>query len=145
MACTELDFNDVYRPHQKSVYSVESRWMLFARLLTTTDFDEYKRIYRALTTFKRDDKSAKKQAKKLKYIDTDSLKTSFYVIGDPDLDRRKLPNGHANKKVRCLELNLVYNSMREAASFWNFKATSMSDCLKRGYKIGGFHWEVVKE
>lgn len=48
-----FDFYDTYKPHSRSLNSIEARWLMFGRLLVTQDIEEYKALYRELTTFRR--------------------------------------------------------------------------------------------
>ena len=50
------------------------------------------------------------------------------------------------KRVICIELNKVFNSINEAAQYMGFKdASSISKSLKSGKTSGGYHWECVEE
>ena len=48
------------------------------------------------------------------------------------------------KKIRCIELDIVFDSIRQAAKFIKQSPTSILNCLKgRTYIAGGYHWEYV--
>lgn len=52
----------------------------------------------------------------------------------------------ANKKVRCIETGIIYNSITEASKFINRHIGSLSRCLNGKHKkCGGYHWEYVTE
>lgn len=48
------DFNTYYRPHYKSLYTPKARWLMFAKLITTDNIEEFKDLYFNLTTYKED-------------------------------------------------------------------------------------------
>lgn len=49
-----------------------------------------------------------------------------------------------NKKVRCIELNKIFNSIKEAADFAKVDNSGITHCLKGQQKTsGGYHWEYV--
>lgn len=48
------------------------------------------------------------------------------------------------KKIRCIETDVIYNSIGEAAKAINRSISSLSCCLTGRQKTcGGFHWEYV--
>lgn len=48
------------------------------------------------------------------------------------------------KKVRCVELNIIFNSVKDAAKYINRKTQSISRCLHNSkYSAGGFHFELA--
>lgn len=49
-----------------------------------------------------------------------------------------------NKKVKCVELNKIYNSTKEASDELGFSRNAVSLCC-RGYSntCGGYHWEYI--
>lgn len=48
------------------------------------------------------------------------------------------------KKVRCVETDVVFDSIREAAQFIRQSSTSIVGCLKgKKYTAGGYHWEYM--
>ena len=53
-------------------------------------------------------------------------------------------NNFKKRKVRCVELDIVFNSMMEAAKYVNGKNRGISDCLHgRISTHRGYHWEFV--
>ena len=51
-----------------------------------------------------------------------------------------------SKPVRCIELNTIYPSAREAARCLNLDHSSIGKVCRGEYKTtGGYHWEYVKE
>ena len=64
-----------------------------------------------------------------------------------DTDREKSKNNRLNairKKVRCLETQVIYESISSAARLNNLKVQNICKCCK--YKTrttGGFHWEYA--
>lgn len=58
--------------------------------------------------------------------------------------RKRRDNG--SKPVRCIELNTIYPSIREAARCLNLDSSSISKaCRGELKKTGGYHWEYVME
>ena len=49
------------------------------------------------------------------------------------------------RKIKCVELNKVFDTVEDALSFINRKRSSLWDAMKRGGKCGGYHWEYVEE
>lgn len=49
------------------------------------------------------------------------------------------------KKIRCVETNVVYNSLNEAAEKLNVNRPNISRSLKKGCRCGGYHWEYVND
>ena len=50
-------------------------------------------------------------------------------------------NQRLSKKVYCVELDKVFNSLTEAAKETNTNVSGISNCLKGRYKTsGGYHW-----
>lgn len=54
----------------------------------------------------------------------------------------KNPNA---RKIRCIELDKVFDTIEDALKFINRKRSSLWDAMKRGGKCGGYHWEYVEE
>ena len=66
--------------------------------------------------------------------------------------RKKLSIAHKNcnqnyftKKVICVETQVVYNSMCEAAKAINRSQGNITTSAKTGCKCGGFHWKYYNE
>lgn len=52
--------------------------------------------------------------------------------------------GHS-KKIRCVELDIVFPSQRAAAEHFGCTPTNISHCLRGKTKTAcGFHWEVIE-
>jgi hypothetical protein len=52
------------------------------------------------------------------------------------------------KKVKCVETNEVFNSIREASIDKNINEASISNSMNKKQKAktaGGYHWVLVKE
>ena len=48
------------------------------------------------------------------------------------------------KKVRCIELDTIYDSLTEAAKSLNINMGHISDCCRGNRNVcGGYHWEYV--
>ena len=59
---------------------------------------------------------------------------------------RKRRCGRGCKPVRCIELNTIYPSVREAARCLNLDSSSIGKVCRRKLKTaGGYHWEFVVE
>ena len=54
----------------------------------------------------------------------------------------KNPNA---RKIRCIELDKVFDTVEDALKFINRKRSSLWDAMKRGGKCGGYHWEYIEE
>lgn len=52
--------------------------------------------------------------------------------------------GKNRKAVKCIETDIIYSSMTEAASHMNVNRTNISGCI-HGWQhtAGGYHWELV--
>lgn len=50
---------------------------------------------------------------------------------------------HPCKKVKCVELNLIFPSITEGAKFLGIKQSSLSQSIKYNRKSGGFHWILL--
>lgn len=51
-----------------------------------------------------------------------------------------------SKKVRCVELNKIFNSEIEAKFMLNLKSNHIGDvCLGKRKSCGNYHWEFVEE
>lgn len=63
--------------------------------------------------------------------------------------KRKMSESHKGKtakKVRCIELDKVFNSITEAAEFIGRSGSSITACIKGKQKTcAGYHWEYVSE
>ena len=58
---------------------------------------------------------------------------------------RKPHYGQARTKVKCVETNEIFDSLKEAANTHNIKYQSISDvCRGNRPTAGGYHWEYVK-
>ena len=50
------------------------------------------------------------------------------------------------KKIRCIELNTIYDSTKDAALALGINAPNITACLKGRQKTSGkYHWEYVEE
>ena len=54
----------------------------------------------------------------------------------------KNPNA---RKIKCIELDKVFDTVEDALKFINRKRSSLWDAMKRGGKCGGYHWEYIEE
>lgn len=61
--------------------------------------------------------------------------------------KRKISEGNKGKtakKVKCVETNMIFNSIGEAAKFVGRDSSGIGKCAKGTMKTcGGFHWEFV--
>lgn len=49
-------------------------------------------------------------------------------------------------RIRCIETNIIYNSIAEASKLTKISAVSLGQCVNGKIKTsGGYHWEVVKD
>ena len=49
------------------------------------------------------------------------------------------------KKIRCIELNTIYDSTKDAALTLGINAPNITSCLKGRQKTsGGYHWEYIE-
>lgn len=59
---------------------------------------------------------------------------------------KKGKNSPNHKIVKCIELNKIFNSLKEAAEFVNIKApNNISNAILREGTAGGYHWKYVLE
>jgi hypothetical protein len=51
------------------------------------------------------------------------------------------------KRVRCIELQLDFDSMADAAKYFNKTKSAICDCLKKGHLATscGYHWEYIMD
>ena len=49
------------------------------------------------------------------------------------------------KRVKCIELNMIFSSIHEAAQYINRSPASLSEILRKNNngKCGGMHWEYI--
>ena len=62
--------------------------------------------------------------------------------------KKDIYNGKNNpnaKKVMCVELEITFDTINEAAAFVNRSQNAISQVLKSGGKSGGYHWKYVKK
>lgn len=53
-------------------------------------------------------------------------------------------NDRIKKQVKCIELDMVYDSVAEAAEYTGAYTSNISACCRGRYKTaGGYHWEYV--
>ena len=51
-----------------------------------------------------------------------------------------------SKKVRCIEKDIIFNSVKEAAEWLKIHPASLISCLKHKTKTsGGYHWEYIEK
>ena len=58
--------------------------------------------------------------------------------------RKGADNGNA-KKMRCIELNKVFDTIEDALKFINRSYTSLNRAIKRGGTCGGYHWKYEED
>lgn len=55
-------------------------------------------------------------------------------------------NAPNSRKVECIELHKIFNSLKEAAEFINNKSNSnIRIAILRNIKAGGYHWRYIEE
>ena len=66
------------------------------------------------------------------------------------LENVRYGTGHArgvaaqSKKVLCVELNKIFNSLREASEKMNVNYGNLSNCCNGGLQtVGGYHWKYI--
>lgn len=53
--------------------------------------------------------------------------------------------GKTTKKVRCVESDIIFNSVSEASTFVGKNISGIIACFKGKQKTcGGYHWEYIK-
>lgn len=60
--------------------------------------------------------------------------------------KKDIYNGSNNpnaKRVLCIELGIIFNTINEAAKFIKRNQSRISDVLNNGGTAGGYHWEYV--
>ena len=50
-----------------------------------------------------------------------------------------------SKRIICVELRIIFDTVNEAASFINRSQGRLSQVLKNGERAGGYHWKYVDE
>ena len=67
-----------------------------------------------------------------------------------DISKKTMSEKHKNmgkpwmcKKIKCIELNKVYNSITEASKDFNRCFDSIYNACRKGTKSAGYHWEYV--
>lgn len=61
-------------------------------------------------------------------------------------DKYKGKNNPKAKKVYCIELNITFNTLKEASEKLNICRSSIGDCLHGRQKTaGGYHWKCIEE
>lgn len=58
--------------------------------------------------------------------------------------KNKMSEKAKKKKVRCIETGEVFDSITLASKFIDRDQGSLSKAIKKGYKCGGYHWELVE-
>jgi hypothetical protein len=58
---------------------------------------------------------------------------------------KKSASNFAGKKVFCVELEITFNTMKEAAEFAKISSTSIGSACKYGTFAGGYHWRYIEE
>ena len=77
----------------------------------------------------------------LSYSSVVASRTSPDKCGCPNCKHTKL-----YKKVLCVELNKVFESVNEASNFIGKKPCSITQACRKDIKTcGGYHWEYVNE
>lgn len=91
--------------------------------------------------FETDDKNIAEEKEKY-YIKLFNTQENGYNICEGGYINKE--NLDRSKKVRCIELNKVFNSCKEAQKIMNIKSSHICDvCNGRRNKCNGFHWEYV--
>lgn len=66
-----------------------------------------------------------------------------------DESKKKMSESHkgkTTKKVRCVELDIIFDSIGEAAEFVNVDSSGIGACLRGSQKTSaGYHWERISE
>lgn len=63
----------------------------------------------------------------------------------PEVQERILKNTNPRKRVRCIETNIIYTSMREASRQTGINASHIAEvCRGERKSAGKCHWEVVE-
>lgn len=83
---------------------------------------------------------------------SENIRHKFDVLGyKGSMFGKKLSENHKkkigearSKKVLCVELNKVFNSAREAATWLNLSRNSINESIFRNHKCGGYSWRYVK-
>lgn len=45
------------------------------------------------------------------------------------------------KKIKCIELNMIFNSIKDAAEYVHRSSATLSEALRKNYKCANMHWE----
>lgn len=59
--------------------------------------------------------------------------------------KKGIPRDNRKLTIRCIELNLIFKGYKEAADYFNIKATGyICAAVKHNRQALGYHWELVK-
>lgn len=62
-----------------------------------------------------------------------------------DEQKEKLKDSHFKAKVKCIETNEIFDSIKQASEKYNIIATHITRvCKHKRNTTGGFHWEYVE-
>ena len=63
---------------------------------------------------------------------------------DEEVKKQNMLSQPTRKIIRCIETNIIYDSIAEVSRKTGINTTSIGDCVKGKQKTaGGYHWEVV--
>jgi len=86
---------------------------------------------------------------KQRYIDNPELRTKQSILSKTDkryIDGRKKAHESRRKKIKCVELNIIFNSIKECADYFGIKYPYISKVIKYGKKYKGLTLvEVLNE
>lgn len=76
---------------------------------------------------------------------TDNRKSNLRIVTHNDNISNRNESNHFKKKVRCIELDVVFDSITEATKHFNGKShSSIGNCLANISETAfGYHWEYV--
>ena len=78
--------------------------------------------------------------------DVSNLEWCSYAYNNTYNDRAKKASKKTGKKVLCVELNTIFNSLAEAERATNIKAGNICWCCKGNWlSAGGYHWRYADE
>ena len=74
-----------------------------------------------------------------------NLEWCSYAYNNTYNDRAKKASKKTGKKVLCVELNTIFNSLAEAERATNIKAGNICWCCKGNWlSAGGYHWRYAE-
>lgn len=66
-----------------------------------------------------------------------------YTSREKHLKKWASENNPASRKIRCVELDITFNKMKDAADHFGYAYSSFCEALRSGNTFGGYTWEKL--